>query len=65
MNQFEIKPSIEPSDRYQKAFCKLAEAFDAISRLTPNEQKQLVYEFFGAKATEDAARSLLFLIRGF
>ncbi len=65
MNQFEIKPSIEPNDHYQKAFLKLAEAFDAINMLTPDEQKRLACDFFGAKATEEAIRTLFLLIRGY
>lgn len=54
MNGFEIKPSIEPHDRYQKAFLKLVEAMDAIKMLTPAEQERLAYEFLGIRSKEEA-----------
>ena len=64
MNGFDIKPSIEPHDRYQKAFLKLGEAMDAVRELTPTEQERLAYEFFGVKTKEEVLQLILHRIQG-
>lgn len=64
MNGFDIKPSIEPHDHYQKAFLKLGEALDAIRMLSPAEQERLAYEFFGVKSKEEAMQLIIRRIQG-
>lgn len=64
MRNFDVKPSIEPHDRYQKAHFKLAEAVEAIRKLTPDEQKRLTFEFFGAKSKEEIIQAVLRIMQG-
>lgn len=64
MNGFDIKPSIEPHDRYQKAFLKLVEAMDAIKMLTPAEQERLAFDFLGVRSKEEAIQTLARFIHG-
>ena len=64
MNGFDIKPSIEPHDRYQKALLKLLEAKEAIQQLTPDEQKRLAFDFLGVRSREEAIQSLTRFILG-
>ena len=64
MNVFDIKPSIEPHDRYQKAFLKLGEAMDAVRELTPAEQERLAYDFFGVRTKEEVLQLILRRIQG-
>ena len=59
MNNFDIKPSIEPHDNYQNAFLKLNEAVDALKKLTPAEIHQLLYDFFGIKTKEELIQAIL------
>lgn len=64
MNGFDIKPSIEPHDRYRNAFLKLGEAVDALRMLTPAEQERLACEFFGAKSKEEIIQFIIRRIQG-
>lgn len=64
MNGFDIKPSIEPHDRYQKALLKLIEAGEAVRQLTPDEQERLTYDFLGVRSKEEAIQTLVRFIHG-
>ena len=64
MNGFDIKPSIEPHDRYQKAFLKLIEAREAVRQLTPDEQERLAFDFLGVRTKEEAIKSMAQFIQG-
>ena len=64
MNNFDIKPTIEPHDHYQNAYLKLSEAVEAIKKLTPEEQHRLGCEYFGIKTKEEAIAFVLRLIQG-
>ncbi|MBR6525597.1 MAG: hypothetical protein IKT57_06470 [Clostridia bacterium] len=58
MKGYDIKPSIEPQDNYQKAYLKLREFMDALRNLTPAERERLAYEFFGTNALMDLCRNM-------
>ena len=64
MNGFDIKPSIEPHDRYNNARIKLGEAVNAIKMLTPAEQEQLAYEFLNVRSKEEVIQLIIRQIQG-
>lgn len=50
MNGYEIKPTIEPQNKYEKARQDILQALNSIQKLTPQEQQQLAYELLGVNA---------------
>lgn len=50
------KLDFDPTDNYQKARKDLITALNSIGQLTPEQQRQLATELFGAKAVNDFIR---------
>lgn len=50
MNGYEIKPTIDPKDNYEKARKDVIQAMNSIQKLTSQEQQQLAYELLGVNA---------------
>lgn len=48
MDKIKILPDIEPTDPYEKAKADILKAKMSLSKLTPNQQKALAEELFGA-----------------
>lgn len=52
MDKIKILPDIEPTDPYEKAKADILKAKMSLSKLTPNQQKALAEELFGAAYVE-------------
>lgn len=47
MDDYKIKIDLDPTNRYEKAKKDMLQAMQSISELTPEQKKQLAYEFIG------------------
>lgn len=59
MNNYRIKPELEPTDKYEKAKQDLLKAKKSIEDLSPEEQRALVQELFGAARAEMIMKFLM------
>lgn len=50
MYNYEIKPTIDPKNNYEKARKDVLQAMDSIQKLTQQQQQQLAYELIGIEA---------------
>lgn len=48
MGDYKIKMGIEPSDEYKKAKQDIIQALISVQKLSPQQQKDLITELFGA-----------------
>ena len=58
MDKIKIVPDIEPTDPYEKAKADIMKAKTSLSKLTPNQQKALAEELFGASYVETVLKAL-------
>ena len=58
MDKIKIVPDIEPTDPYEKAKADILKAKMSLSELTPNQQKALAEELFGAAYVETVLKVL-------
>jgi len=49
MENYKIKPTIEPTNKYKKAKMDLLQAMMSIGELSPQEREQLATELFGVE----------------
>ena len=64
MDNFKIKTTIEPTDKYLKAKLDLIQALNSYGELSPYEQECLIKEIFGISNTVSAYEMLKkFLMR--
>ena len=59
MNNYRIKPELEPTDKYEKAKQDLLKAKKSIEDLSPEEQRALAQEVFGAARVEMVMKLLM------
>lgn len=53
MNDYNVKIDLDPTNKYEKAKKNMLQAMQSINELTPEQKKQLAYEFIGAKGVAD------------
>ena len=58
MDKIKILPDIESTDPYEKAKADIMKAKMSLSKLTPNQQKALAEELFGASYVETVLKAL-------
>ena len=58
MDKIKILPDIEPTEPYEKAKADILKAKMSLSKLTPNQQKELAEELFGAAYVETVLKVL-------
>ena len=58
MDNFKIKTTIEPTDKYLKAEMDLIQALNSCGELSPYEQECLIKEIFGVANTVAAYEML-------
>lgn len=58
MDKIKILPDIEPTEPYEKAKADILKAKMSLSKLTPNQQKVLAEELFGAAYVETVLKVL-------
>lgn len=56
MNNYRIKPELEPTDKYEKAKQDLLKAIKSMQDLSPEERRVLAHEVFGAAYVERAMK---------
>ena len=59
MNNYRIKPELEPTDKYEKAKQDFLKAKKSIEDLSPEEQRALAQEVFGAARAEMIMKFLM------